>query len=352
MELHHNEKAANYHVEKTACGIRGELFTYKVYTSNNIADKSDSNSAMEVQFFATTFTNNSKTLKDAFLADRIHDYKKRNCTRTDKKLENTVHNDKANQRISLWKNIGVVILVIILSVLLHLLFYQPSTLKNCVCEVNIKHLQKDLLKEVYNQTECIDSLILSLQNRSHWPKKHKVLLYIGSTGVGKTLVVNIAKRHFPKERVVDIIHFDHKKMDSSYFKKCCTLIIIDNLNVGNISNTIEFLTLLPNTTYILVIIVFNPQKADRDLNYIYDHNAVKTIHKQFSPLYFESCTFNTLDKTNALIWLQKEFTKRNLSDTKQKNITDYILANINFTKNGFKRLKQKLHIATEMFNTD
>lgn len=336
------------------------LLNYEKCTPKKTEEPKQYNgSPMEVEFFENRVVANSDTSKNEFLAEtKTESKRKKNTSRagsrkSTKQVDNKDFNKK-KERISCQTKIGIVITTVVLSVLFHFLLYQHATSDtSCDCEVNIEHLHKNLLEEVYNQTGCIDSMISSLYNRSRWPKKKKVLVYTGGVGVGKTFIINIAKRHFPREGILEIVHIDQKigNFDPNI---CCNLVIIDNLNAANVDNVITLLNFLPDTTYSLVVIVFNAQKTDRDFNYFYDHEAINAIDREFaaSSLYFESCNFNTLGKRTALIWLKKEFAKRRINETLQKNITDYILANSNFTQSGFKRLSQKLAIAAEIFNID
>lgn len=304
---------------------------------------------MEVEYFEDTAVTNSDSLKDEFSTP----FKRKKSTLRKLSRESTKQVYRKDERVGFQRIIGIVITTIVISVLLHLLFYQHATSDTCDCEVDIERLHKHLLEEVYNQTDCIDAMVSSLYNRNRWSKKKKVLVYTGSAGVGKTFVLNIAKQHFPKEGIFEIIDIN-QKVDNVHLKVCCNLVIIDNLNAANVIKVITLLSSLPETMYSLIVVVFNVQKTDRDLNYFYDHEAINTIDREFanSSLYFTSCNFDTLDSFAALIWLKKEFTKRRINATLHKNITDFVLANSNFTKSGFKRLSQKLSVAAEMFNVD
>lgn len=343
----HNVSITCYHIDKDDCTVRGLLLNYEECTPKKINEqKQYDGSPMEVEYFENT---NSDNLKDEFSTPA----NRKNSTLRKLSKESTKQVYIKDQGVGFQRKIGIVVTTIVISVLLHLLFYQYATSITCDCEVDIERLHKNLLEEIYNQSDCIDAMVSSLHNRNRWSKKKKVLVYTGTAGVGKTFVVNIAKKHFPNEGIFEIVDIN-QEVDNIYLKVCCNLVIIDNLNATNVVKVITLLNFLPETMYSLIVVVFNVQKTDRDLNYFYDHEAVNTIDREFakSSLYFTSCNFDTLDNLTALIWLKKEFTKRRINETLHKNITDYVLANSNFTKTGFKRLGQKLSLAAEIFNAD
>lgn len=326
----------------------GVLFNYEEYTPKKTDEKKYNDSPMEVEYFE----NNSNIAEDAdkMMKKNIEENGiSRDKKTRPRKLVCNIDFEKKKTDASLRKKVGIVCATIIISLVLHFLFLEDVPSETCNCEVSIIQLRQNLLSEVYNQTNCTDSIISSLYSKSEWPKKKKILVYTGGIGVGKTLTIDIIKRHFPKQGVLEIVHFD-QKADKFYSNICCNLVVIDNLNVVHTKDVIELLKTLPDNRYTLVITVFNVQKTDSDLNYHFDYEAVDTIHREFtaSSLYFESCKFNTLDESTALIWLKREFAKRGIDESIQKNITDYVLANSNFTQTGFKRLGQKLSLATEV----
>lgn len=300
---------------------------------------------MEVEYFETTEVTNSLNMNNSFtMKPETEEYKKR------KNLTNEKH--KVTESVSLGRKI-IIVMAIILSLLLPLMFNEQGILDNCDCEVNVEQLHKDLLEEVYNQTKCIDSIVSTLHNRSQWEKKKNVLIYIGTAGVGKTFIVNIAKKHFPKQGIFEVVHIN-KKTNSFHSSACCKLVIIDNLLAANVRDVINFINSIPDTAYTLVIVIFNVQKIDNNLNYYFDQSAVREIQAEFttSLLYFESCIFNVLDKTTAYTWLETEFMRRQVNKLIQKSVRDYVLTNSNLTRDGFKRLTQKLAIAIEIYTTD
>lgn len=250
-----------------------------------------------------------------------------------------------NRKLGYKTKIALVVFVIFLLFLLCLPIW--SVIVQCECEVNVETIRKELTRNVYNQAECVNLITSSLAVSSEWLNKFKVLVFMGTMGVGKTFVANIVKSHFPKDMVHEIIHADQKLNNNV----CCNLIVIDNLNVKSINDTIQLLTSLNDYRFTLVLALFNIYKTDKELNYFFDQEAVSTILHEFtaSGLYFESCLFNYINETDVDFWLKDEFIKRKIKKEFQENIRRYVVANSNLTRNGFKGLSQKLAVATEIF---
>lgn len=221
-------------------------------------------------------------------------------------------------------------------------------------ELNISRLHKNLLENVYNQRGAIDVVIKSLQQKELWPQRTKVLLFMGTMGVGKTFIADIVKQHFPKKLVHDVISLTKEHYFQKHFMKhiCCNLIIIDNLNTSLTDGAIEFLSDLPADVFSLVIANFNIQISDRNLNYFVDYEAVPKILSKFSSssLYFESYVFNAISEADVKNWLQNQFLKRNVTGKFKRDIEECVLKNRNFTQTGFKGLDQKLSLAIQTYH--
>lgn len=340
MKQTRNESNITYYsFENADCTVREVFFNYREYTPKKTAAAKYDGSPMEIDYVEepkVELSNKQTVLKKRSRKKAVKNVLKPN----EKKINLETKNKSRAYQIAI---------VIIFLLMMYLLCYQfLRTDSNCDCEINEQLLCKDLLDNVQNQTECVDLITSSLHDRKQWQKKLKVLVFIGTMGVGKTFVTNIVKTHFPKQAVHEVVYLNEEVINL----ECCNLVVIDNLSTVLLDDVINVINSMNSNRVTLVLAVFNVQKTDRNLNYYFDEEAVRTILKEFksSSLDFKSCLFNNIDKSDVHIWLTNQLTQREIKRTSRDSITRYVLANTNFTRNGFKGLAQKLSIAVEIYN--
>ncbi|XP_018576770.1 uncharacterized protein LOC108915272 [Anoplophora glabripennis] len=223
-------------------------------------------------------------------------------------------------------------------------------------DIQLKNLQKDLLERVYDQKGIVSIIIRSLEHRSHWANKIKVIAFIGPSGVGKTFVANILKRHFHSGLIHELygIQLDFKSQWESILsclKSCClNLIIIEDLNKKDTTTLFELVHSLPKNQYILVISIFSIQYADNKLNYVINYNDISEIRDDFdhSDLFHELAVFNQFNIHQVKDWLEKQLKVQNVPYSEK--LLSNVLYNHNASYEGLKGLQSKLLLELETKN--
>lgn len=223
-------------------------------------------------------------------------------------------------------------------------------------DIQLKNLQRELLEQVYDQKGPVSIIVRSLELRGHWASKIKIIGFIGSSGVGKTFVANILKKHFHSGLVHELygMQLAYKGQWDNILhrlKSCClNLIIIENLNKKDTTAFFELVHSLPKNKYILVISIFSIQYADHELNYFINYNDISEIRDEFdhSNLFYELAVFNQFNTHQIKDWLEKQLKVQNIP------FSDKLLHNILFNHNasyeGFKGLHSKLLLELERKN--
>lgn len=222
--------------------------------------------------------------------------------------------------------------------------------------VKLYKIREDLLNEMVGQNRSIDVVFENIKSIEKTTfKSKKILPFVGRTGVGKTYLANILKRHY------DNVVFEVNKMQLNNifikddlfdnFQTCKTnLLIVDNLFINNVPSVINFVTSLPHDYKILTILIFNTDIMDENLNYNYDIDNVNYIRDNFktSELDCDIVTFDNVTIDDVKVWMIKEFAKLHTPELTRDDIMDKVIDNHDI-KRGFKGIHSKFILEIERY---
>ncbi|KRT80778.1 hypothetical protein AMK59_5520 [Oryctes borbonicus] len=206
------------------------------------------------------------------------------------------------------------------------------------------HIIPDLKNVLYqDHVVQITSRILNNLNKE---SSKEILVFVGTTGVGKTYLVNLIKKHFHKEFIIDvnIILQKHFNTANKLSQKGCYFIIIDNLKIENLEPVAVFVNMLPNQC-ILVIPVFNIQEISDDLTYTTNIDYFRRIKKKFDGQFSKIANvvlFNNMNRDKIEKWLRLQIEEKEFSN-KEETIS-FLLEKHNVEDYGFKGLVPKINL--------
>lgn len=374
-DIHLNE-AIRYNVVTTPMEIDEDVGkSYNVHISNKL-ERNDANTfksdAVKTKFKANAFNcfevdtanqmeNSTSTFENAHNAfeDVTNTYDDGNTFQKPRVLKinsykktATTKDDIKSKRIISFKTV-LCAFVSLLAILYLLTVQETCTNKN----IDINKIREELLMEVVGQIHVIDILLenVDVVDKSIGNMK-KILPFVGKTGVGKTYLMNILKRHYKnvvfEVNKMQLNNFIIKDELFNNFKKCeSNLLIVDNLHVNNVQSVINFITSLPYDYKILVIIIFNVDILDDNLYYKFDTDNVNLIIENFnrSPLNCDIVTFNNVTYDDIKSWLIKELIKFDTPIHERDNIMNNVIDNHDIRR-GFKGLQSKLLLEIERVN--
>ncbi|RZC32949.1 hypothetical protein BDFB_001869 [Asbolus verrucosus] len=217
--------------------------------------------------------------------------------------------------------------------------------------VDVQAVKTDLLNNVYNQTEAVSIIIDSL-NRLYNNEQHvQIVNFIGSTGVGKTFIANVLKRHFHPSVYELNGFFDNiqknvlhkiKRASSSY----PNLIVIDDLTVTDIDKLLNFLKEIPQEVMALVVCIFNIQETDNDLHHSISYAHSDKIIKKFNKaeILHKVAKFHEFDRNQASDWVIKQLILRGVDPQLHSDIVESVLLDQNVRYHGLKGLSSKINL--------
>lgn len=276
-------------------------------------------------------------------------FKKRHTSNKHKhKLVKTTSSIKSTFKKGLW---GVVLITWCYA-LVHL--YAFSQRYSCLKEIEIDELRKDLHQQVISQDEVIDTVLKSVEDLITRKHTTRVLVFVGSNGVGKTFVSELVASRFPTKLTYKLSYPEQMSSTTvSNDEGCCKLILVDNLKSRHASDLVEFLDTLQSTNLCsLVISIFNIQEVDGDFTPRVDFASVNEIQKTLgeTSLNYEVVFFNLIKKSVVDTWLANELDYRNVDVSHRDRIIDFVLADTDFVYSGFKRLQERLKVAVKLYD--
>lgn len=232
--------------------------------------------------------------------------------------------------------------------------YMFSQRYSCLKDIQLDELQKDLYQQVIAQEEAVNIVLKSIEDLKSRRHNSKLLVFVGSNGVGKTFIAELVASRFPTDFIHTLSYPD--KLSSSTISdkdSCCKLIIVDNLKSRHIADLIEFLDSLPSTSHCnLVITIFNIQEFEENFTARIDLAALNVIQETLADtaLNYKVIFFNTIKKSVVDSWLLNELDRRNVGLSERDKIIEFVLADSDFVNSGFKRLHERLKLAVKMYD--
>nr|CAI5840440.1 unnamed protein product [Callosobruchus analis] len=244
------------------------------------------------------------------------------------------------------------ILSIIISMAVYLYFYNFTSVNT---DIQLQNIKQDLVTQVYEQEKVVHTIIQVLDQRRYWKSKVKVLGFIGPQGVGKTHVVNILRKHFPRNLVHDLYgpYIGYKSQRDKIIEainSCClNLVVIDDMRREDDIELFSFIHSLPKSAFILVIPIFNLQSYDDSLNSTLDRKYVIKLRNSFddSGLNYELLKFNEFNDDQVETWLKQQLKTQNVHPDYQDTMIQEILLEHNAKYHGLKGLTKKMMLEIE-----
>lgn len=234
--------------------------------------------------------------------------------------------------------LGSLIVVLLCYIIFHLNLFEESKLEPP------QHIINDL-ENILHQDHVKDITSRSLNNLGKTNSK-KILAFVGSTGVGKTYTVNLIKKYFSKDHVIDLSFAlqNYHNIISKLSADGCYFIIIDNLKI----NDLESVTLLMNTLpdkCMLIVPIFNIHDIDDNLVYTTNFNHYKRIRDKFQgefPKTADVVLFNNINRDIIEKWLKNQIRERGLTHKEEEIFS--LLEDYDVEVHGFKGLLPKINV--------
>ncbi|VEN50097.1 unnamed protein product [Callosobruchus maculatus] len=244
------------------------------------------------------------------------------------------------------------VLSVLISLAVYLYFYNFTSVNS---DIQIQNIKQDLLAQVYEQEKVVNTIIQVLEQRRYWKSKVKVLGFVGPQGVGKTHIVNILRKHFPRNLVHDLYgpYIGYKSQRDKIMEaidSCClNLVVIDDMRREDDIELFSFIHSLQKTAFILVIPIFNLQSYDDSSSSTIDRQYVIKLRNSFddSGLNYELLKFNEFSDDQVENWLKQQLKTQNIHPDYQDTMIQEILLEHNAKYQGLKGLTKKMMLEIE-----
>nr|CAH7751973.1 unnamed protein product [Callosobruchus chinensis] len=244
------------------------------------------------------------------------------------------------------------ILSLFVSIAVYLYLYNFTSVNS---DIQLQNIKQDLLAQVYEQEKVVHTIIQVLEQRQYWKSKVKVLGFIGPQGVGKTHIVNILRKHFPRNLVHDLYgpYIGYKSQRDRIIEavdSCClNVVVVDDMRREDDIELLSFIHSLPKSAFILVIPIFNLQSYDDSLNSTLDRKYVIKLRNSFddSSLNYELLKFNEFNDDLVENWLKQQLKIQNIHPDHQETMIQEILLEHNAKYHGLKGLTKKMMLEIE-----
>lgn len=212
---------------------------------------------------------------------------------------------------------------------------------------NLNKLKKDLSQLVYGQNEQIIEIMDSLSNIQE--NSLNLLNFVGSTGTGKTHVVNIIKQHFnvieifPNQLLKNEPESVINSLKTKILTNSLSVIVIEDLKSDNLDLLKKFLSFLPKRENLLIICSFNMQYVDENLNYTIkseDVDLIKSFFEKTDITEYKVIQFNGFNIDNAREWL-RNYIIANIQNDIDEQVLETVLDQHDVKYMGFKGLRTK-----------
>jgi hypothetical protein len=215
--------------------------------------------------------------------------------------------------------------------------------------VNFQAIKTDLATSVHNQTEAVNIIAKSFDKLQEHDQNVNILNFIGSTGVGKTFIANIVKRHFYSSYELrgPLHNNDHQELISKIKDSTSkyTLIIVDDLTLRDVDNLLAFIKDIPSLEVtVLVVCIFNIQETDKFLNHEIKYDHINRIVDKFDEagVPHETAKFHEFSKDQAKIWVVKQLVTKGVDPLQHPKIVESVLTQQNIKEHGLKGLTSKI----------
>jgi len=210
--------------------------------------------------------------------------------------------------------------------------------------INVQDIRNDLNTHVINQNSQIAQMIKSIHRLNNYSEKYsmQVLLFIGTTGVGKTFCMNFIKRGFKPNQVYEIKFSQYNSETFKLHRTVPYLIVIENLKMVDTEKVIGILDTFPVDKSILVVLIYNIQDTDDLSDYtIYNEQFIEIPHMFEKTKYaIEVVKFNSFDKTIVKKYVSTIKVGKVIDDNKVFEVID----EHDFYNFGFKGFYSKLDL--------
>ncbi|XP_022920231.1 uncharacterized protein [Onthophagus taurus] len=259
-------------------------------------------------------------------------------------IEKMTKNESNKQSGMGWGNI-ILIFVVGVSLSLGFLIYTDVNL----IDIQLNDIENDLKLNIFNQNHIIDRIVFNL-NKIHTNTEFKrLLILVGSTGVGKTLILNRLKMFYPAKLIVSLNYNVNKEIieqkSDIFFTNKCFILLIDDLKINQLE-IIENFTKNLQSQCVFMILAFNVQDTNNDLTHIIRHEHFKEISQFFMQRnsISETLMLNTMNKRNLENFIIDIVKKRGMNPDKHINFIQNLVKNHDVDKHGFKGIVPKINL--------
>lgn len=265
-----------------------------------------------------------------------------NTTKTARRLNNTppIPKEKSNRSKLNFCVCFTIIPIVIASLCIPLYFYiwQEDGLDDA------RQMFPSIEKLLYQ--DHVKRITLRSLYEFHQTKSKIILVFVGTTGVGKTYTVNLVKKYFPDEEIsnVNFVLQPHINSIDQLDSNICDFVIIDDLRIDNLEDVISYITKLPDKC-IFIIPIFNIHDVDDNMKYTMNKNHYETIKYKFEskfPSIANIVLFNNINRRTLEEWLKDELKKRDISD--EDDAIYSLLDGHDIEVYGFKGLVSKINV--------
>ncbi|XP_044270760.1 uncharacterized protein LOC123015213 [Tribolium madens] len=210
--------------------------------------------------------------------------------------------------------------------------------------VDFEALKADLRNSVYNQSDSVRVITESLDKIQKNDQSVDVIIFMGSTGVGKTFTANILKKHFNPFTYELRTPLHNEQIFSTIKRNRHNLLIIDDLTLDDTDNLVLFIKNIPQDVGALVVCIFNIQETDNLLNHRINHDYIdKIVDKMnLAKISYTVAKFHEFTEDQVKGWVIKQLEMKGVDKQFHSKIVQTVVGNQNVRYNGLKGLNSKI----------
>ncbi|KAK4872726.1 hypothetical protein RN001_014755 [Aquatica leii] len=245
----------------------------------------------------------------------------------------------------------LLIFFVLLSTFLICFFKSTDLYLHLNPEIQFEDIKNALKEKILNQEEVVLTIGHNLDDLIE-TQLPKLLVFVGTTGVGKTYVANVMKSFYLQEHVHEVLPENlpnvesHMAIVSNLDPYCYNLILIDNLRASHLDALTSFVRMLPDDYKLLIITIFNVHDTVNGVHYTINADDYNLIRYKIDKLQmdFEFVVFRQLDQDVVKNWLKNRLHEKGVDSTRHDTLIEYMLRKNYVKNNGFKGLDAKLSL--------
>ncbi|KAJ3662972.1 hypothetical protein Zmor_007286 [Zophobas morio] len=211
-------------------------------------------------------------------------------------------------------------------------------------------LKSELEMSVHCQPEPVAVILENLNKIQKNEQTIGIVNFIGSTGVGKTFIANIIKRHFSlfyestgslKTKLQHDIWSTIRGSLARY-----NLVVFDDLTVDDVDDLLVLIKGMPQDVATLVICIFNIQETDSFLNYNVNYDNIDLIESKFNSaeIKHDVAKFHEFSAGEVHDWIVNQLITKGVDAQYHTRIIESVFGGHNVKYHGLKGLNSKINL--------